>query len=249
MKTFVLCSCLLLQTHMELWAQSLSKINQYAIGIAVDVGHSFPNFDRVQNRWKGTFYPSGGIAVLFSNRVHQHWIVEAGLGITGYALTNKGRTDSYILDFASPLITSGISYHQSKSLGHENFIRLSGGVQLGYRGTLVDVFDTYSVTIQGEQQWYPFIRPEIGIRRSFGQKMKGSRFKMAYELGTFFRYNLDALGTATITENDFQVILQPSGHIMGTYFKILFPVGKKRMSQKPPKEKALPPIIYNPRYS
>ncbi len=228
--------------------QKTNKINKYSVGIEIDIGHSFPNFDKEQERWKGTFYPAGGINVLFINRINQNWITDLGVGITGYALTNKGNVDNYVLDFASPTISSGISYNFPNRQGQENFLKLTSGFQLGYRGTFIDEFEDYTVRIEGKNKLYQFIRPEIGIRRYFKQKMKGTRYKMAYEFGTYFRYNLNTLGTATIEETDFEVTLKPSGNIIGVYFKVLFPAGKKRIRIKPQKEKELPPIIYNPRY-
>ncbi|MCB9340784.1 MAG: hypothetical protein H6577_21885 [Lewinellaceae bacterium] len=228
--------------------QKTTKINKYSIGLEINVGHSFPNFDKEQEQWKGTFYPAGGINVLFVNRINQKWITDLGVGITGYALTNQGSVDNYVLDFASPTISSGVSYNFLNRHGQENFIKLTSGFQLGYRGTFIDEFEDYTVRIEGNHKLYQFIRPEIGIRRYFKQRMKGSRYKMAYEFGTYFRYNLNILGTATIEENDFEVTLKPRGNIIGGYFKILFPAGKKRIRLKPQKEKELPPIIYNPRY-
>lgn len=228
--------------------QKSTKINKYSIGLEIDIGHSFPNFDKEQERWKGTFYPAGGLNVLFVNRINEKWITDLGVGITGYALTNKGSEDNYILDFASPTLSSGISYNFRNRQGKENFIKLTSGFQLGYQGTYVDEFETYTVKIEGKNKLYQFIRPEIGIRRYFNQRMKGARYKMAYEFGTYFRYNLNTLGTATISENDFEVTLKPRGNIIGGYFKILFPAGKKRIRMKQREEERLPPIIYNPRY-
>ena len=241
--------------------QKSTEDNKYWVGIEMDIGHSFPNFDKDQSRWKGTFYPAGGLNLLFVNRLNQRWITDLGVGITGYALTNKGSVDNYVLDFASPQISSGLSYNFQNRKGQENFIKLAGGLQLGYQGKFIDEFETYKITIEGNNVLYQFIRPEIGIRRYFKQRMKGSRFKMAYEFGTFFRYNLNILGTVLIQENDFQVTLEPKGNIVGAYFKILLPAGKKRIEfkQQIPADKKekrikqnqvkeLSPIIYKPRY-
>jgi len=239
---------ILILIPLILIGQKPTNVNKYSIGIELDIGHSFPNFDKEQDRWKGTFYPAGGINVLLVNRINQRWITDLGVGITGYALTNKGSVDNYVLDFASPTISSGISYNFQNRRGQENFIKLTSGFQLGYQGVFEDEFETYKVVVQGRNKLYQFIRPEIGIRRYFKQKMKGSRYKIAYEFGTYFRYNLNTLGIATIKENDFEVALEPRGNIIGGYFKILFPSGKKRIRIKNQKEKELPPIIYNPRF-
>ncbi len=78
--------------------------------------------------------------------------------------------------------------------------------------------------------------------------MNGPRYKMAYEFGTYFRYNLNTLGTAQIEEPDFNITLEPRGNIFGGYFKILFPAGRKRVRMKEVQTIELPPIIYNPRH-
>lgn len=228
--------------------QKTTKINKYSIGIEIDIGHSFPNFDKVQERWKGSFYPAGGLNILFVNRINQKWITDLGVGITGYALTNKGSVDNYVLDFVSPTISTGISYNFLNRHGQENFVKLTSGFQLGYQGAFTDEFETYSFTIEGKNKLYQFIRPEIGIRRYFKHKMKRFRYKMAYEFGTFFRYNFNALGMATINEHDFEVTLKPRGNIIGGYFKVLFPVGTKRIGIQQNREGKLPRIIYSPRF-
>ncbi len=231
-----------------LMGQKSTKINKYSIGVEIDIGHSFPNFDKEQERWKGIFYPAGGLNVLFVNRINQRWIVDLGVGITGYALVNKGSIDNYLLDFASPKILTGISYNFKRLQSQENFIKLTSGLQMGYQRSFVDEFETYSVKIEGKNNFYPFVKPEIGIRKNFKQRMKGARYKMAYELGTYFRYNLNTLGTATIEEDNFVVTLEPRGNIIGAYFKILFPAGTKRIKIEQQTENELPPVIYNPRF-
>lgn len=238
-------SVIFLLIPVILIGQQSTKINKYSIGLEIDIGHSFPNFDKEQDRWKGTFYPAGGINLLFVSRINQKWIADLGIGITAYALTHKGSVDHYVIDFASPTISSGISYNFQKRQGQENFIKLTSGFQLGYQGTFEDEFETYTVKIEGKNRLYPFIRPEIGIRKYFKQKMKGSRYKMAYEFGAYFRYNLNTLGTAKISEHDFEVTLEPRGNIIGAYFKILFPAGQKRIKIKRLQPKKLPRIICN----
>ncbi|MCB0663208.1 MAG: hypothetical protein KDC24_10745 [Saprospiraceae bacterium] len=229
-------------------SQGPSKFSKYSIGIEVNVGHSFPNLQPEQTHWKGTFYPAGGISLCVSNRINQKWISDLGIGITGYALTNKGSVDKYVLNFASPTISTGISYNFFNRKGKENFLKVTTGLQAGYQGAFTDEFETYSVEIEGKSIVYPYVRPEIGIRRYFKKRMKGSRFKMAYEFGTFFRYNILTLGKVTITEQDFEIAFQPNGNILGGYFKVLFPTGRKRVKMKKESAKELPPIIYNPRF-
>jgi len=79
--------------------------------------------------------------------------------------------------------------------------------------------------------------------------MKGTRDKLVYELGTYFRFNFNTLGVATIEEKDFEVVtIEPKGDIIGLYIKFLFPASKKKIRVKQNNAKQLPPIIYNPRY-
>ncbi|MEZ4980047.1 MAG: hypothetical protein R2769_00345 [Saprospiraceae bacterium] len=174
--------------------------------------------------------------------------IEGRIGLTGYALNNKSPEDNYILDFASPLISSGLSYHFKNRLGREFFAKLSIGGQFGYRGNFVDEYDSYQVEVKGNEVAYPFIRPEIGFRHYFKKRSRGSRFKTALEIGTYFRYNFNRLGVVTIKEPDLDLVLEPSGSIIGIYCRILFPVGKKRVKMERKRKEVLPPIIYNPRF-
>ena len=246
MKTSICILALILPAL--LFGQKSRNINKYSIGLEVEIGHSFPNFSAGQTNWKASFYPTGGLNVLFVNRINKTWISELGFGITAYALSNRGPQDHYVLDFASPTVSTGISYNFRYQKNKEHFIRLTSGFQTGYQGNFVDVYETYSVSVEGKHKLYPFIRPEIGIRKYFKQKMKGARYKTCYEFGTFFRYNLNTLGIATIRDDDVEVRLEPRGNIMGAYFKVLFPAGKKRLRIKQEQTKELSPVIYNPRF-
>lgn len=226
--------------------QQTNRINQFSIGLEIEAGHSFPAFDTEQNRWSASFYPTGGLTVALEKKINRKWIADAGGGLTGYALTNKGMVDRYTLDFVSPHLITGISYHFQNHRGRNHFTKISTGFQVGYRGSFTDEFETYKVTVQGKNRFYPFIRPEIGMRRDFKRKMKGSPFRMAWEAGTFFRWNLTSLGTASIEETDFAVTLRPRGDIIGMYARLLFPTGRKSLKMKE-KETTRPPVIYNPR--
>lgn len=226
--------------------QKASRINQFSIGLQIEVGHSFPTFDTEQNRWSASFYPTGGLTVALEKKINRNWIADAGVGLTGYALTNKGMVDRYTLDFVSPHLITGISYHFQNPRGRNHFAKISTGVQAGYQGSFTDEFETYKVTVQSKNRFYPFIRPEIGMRRSFKGRMKGSPFKMAWETGVFYRLNLASLGTAQIEETDFVVTLRPKGDIIGMFARVLFPAGRKSLVMKE-KETVRPPIIYNPR--
>lgn len=223
---------LMILTPVWLFSQKHTKINKYTVGIEIDIGHSFPNFDKEQDRWKATFYPTYGFNLLFTNRINAAWSADLSIGLTGYVLINKGPVDSYILDFASPTLAPGITYNFPNRNRLESFIKLSGGLQMGYQGMFVDQFDSYGVFVESTNTFYSFIRPEIGIRKHAKRNMKGTRDKLAHEFGTFFRYNFSRMGKATFKEPDFEVTLEPSGNIIGAYFKILFPVSPTRVKIK-----------------
>lgn len=228
--------------------QKTSKINKYSLGMEIDFGHSLLSFDKAQDRWDGKFNPVGGISALLVNRINQKLIADLAIGFTAYGLILRGRIDKYVIDFASPHLSTSLSYNYQNRKGNENFIRFRTGIQVGKKRTLVEDFDTYRVSIEGKKSWYPFIRPEIGFRRYLKRRMDGSRDKISYEFGTYFRYNLNTLGTIKIEEINFETNLEPRGNVIGVYFKILVPEGRKRIKMKVKPEKRLPSIIYNPRY-
>lgn len=230
------------------FASSQSMIGKYMLGLEINAGHSFPNFDIEQDKWKAGFYPAGGINITLANRLSPKWILDLGLGVTGYALNNTSPFDHYILDFSSPLLIGGISYNFKGYRNRDCFAKLSAGGQMAYKGSFVEQFENYSVTISGNNKAYVFLRPEIGIRNQFKNKVGRAKVKMSYELGTFFRINLNPLGSARIeeTQSDFVLTLKPSGNIIGFYFKLLFPVGKQRVRNYDagPKGKSMMGIKY-----
>lgn len=233
-----------------LFSQKKQYTNKYSIAFAMNIGHSFPDFPEDQDRWKGTFYPSGGIEVLFINRLNERWMVDVGIGFTAYFLTNRGPIDKYILDFASPQASTGVSYIFGKRTQKKGVLNIGYGLQLGYKGKFTDEFDTYTVTVIGEKRWYHFIKTELGLRRYFKKKQKGIKYKTAYEFGTYFRLNLNTLGTVTFEESDFRILSEPRGSLIGIYVKFLFPAGRKRIKvRKDERIEEIPPVIYNPRYS
>lgn len=208
-------------------AQSQVVINKYSIAIDIDAGHSFPNFNKPQDRWKASFYPAGAITISLRGRLSNHWQTDLGLGITGYALVNKGPVDKYVLDFASPHLTTGIRYAERKGNRNEKFIGLKTGMQLGYTQSFTEEFSTYQVTISGNDPLYFFLRPEIGLRNSLNKRVNG--FNLSYEFGTFFRYNLNYLGSAKFDEPANTTTITPRGNIIGMYFNIVFPAGRQKM--------------------
>lgn len=242
--TVLLGFFLLFFNAQNLFAQKTKRINKWSVGLAIDVGHTFPHFDRPQNRWKAPRYPTGSMTGIVANRLTQKWIVEAGIGGTLYWMVHKGPVDKYILDYASPHFISGISYNMLTKKRQEQFFKLSGGMQVGYQGEFVDEFETYTILVEGQNRILKFIRPEIGIRRFSTKRAKGTRDKIAFEYSLFFRYNFDKLGLVKIEEEDFEVYLNPRGNIVGASFRLVFPTGSKRMKVK---DLRVEPVIYHPR--
>jgi hypothetical protein len=207
--------------------QRITRISKYSIGIDLDAGQSFPNYSMEQSRWKGSFYPAGALTVSVRNRINAHWQSDLGIGMTGYALFNKGPYDSYVLDLASPHVVSGMQYIKSGANGVENYVRFASGMQLGYKGRFTEKFQNYEVKVEGNDPLYFFIRPEIGIRDQFRKKLNG--IQMGYELGAFFRKNMNPLGSAEFSDQEGSVVAQPEGDIFGMYFHVLFAVGGKKV--------------------
>lgn len=226
--------------------QATSRVNKYSTGIEIDAGHSFPNYKKNQDRWKGSFYPAGALTISIRNRINRHWQTDLGIGITGYALVNSGPYDNYVLDFASPHLVSSIQYIKITGKTKENFVRLKSGMQLGYTQEFSESFDSYEVTVNGDDPIYFFLRPEIGIRNKFKNKLNG--FNLGYELGVFYRYNLNGLGRAEFLEPDYLTIVQPKGDIIGMYFNIVFPVGRQKMKIEVDNKKSDKKIISRPSF-
>lgn len=245
MSRFCLLLSLLFLSNL-LAAQKNSRNNRYAIGMEIGLGQSFPNFTTEQDSWSAGLYSSGNMTISLSRRFNQRWSVDAGLGITAYFLTNHGPVDKYILDFASPHVNGGLRYAYWNKKGKEGFLRLGGGLQLAYRGMIVDEFESYTVIIKGADLFYYFLQPEIGIRRYFKQKMKGSKFKIAYELAAFYNHRLNPLGTVDIYQIDQTISLVPRGSVIGASIRFLFPTGIEKIKIKK-KTIPKPPIIYHPR--
>ena len=238
---------LLLLSTANIYSQNFTRVNKYAMGVELHMGSTFPNILEQQDQWKAKLHASGGFNLLFVNRLNANWSADIGIGLTSYFMNYRGPIDNYIFDFISPLALAGISYSIPTSKRQESFIKLTSGIQMGYQGEFIDEFDAYTVYVEGTNRWYYFLRPEIGMRRYFKKKMKGSRFKQNYEFGTFFRYNINDLGIARIEENNLNLTIQPKGNVIGGYIKFLIPAGNQGIKVKSLEEQ-LPPIIYSPRF-
>jgi len=113
-------------------AQSIHS-HKFNIGIDVSIGHSFPDYSS-NSRWKGIFYPVGGLNVLVTSRMGNHFQSELGIGLSGFALVNKGPYDNYVFDYVVPQIFAGIQYVRLIHGHFGSFIRLNSGIQPSYNG-------------------------------------------------------------------------------------------------------------------
>ncbi len=208
--------------------------------LEIGVGHSFPSFEEKQDVWKGTFYPAGHLSVGVGHSFSPQFQVFMAYGISGYALVNKSEFGRYVLDFASPMVLLGVRYYQQHTKRRGYFYRLSGGAQLGYRGTYAEQFQTYSVFSESSDNFYSFVRPEIGMRFTAKNKLQGHKYKYSFEVATFFRYNFNRLGTATFQSRNSVAIANPKGDVIGLVFRYVIPYGTKRIKQKSTSDE--PPI-------
>ena len=216
--------------------------HKHHLGIEVSVGHSFPDYDTEQSRWKGTFYPTFGITALGQIRLNEAWQLGYGLGFTRYALVNQGPLDKYVFDFAAPHVLVGIEYILPGRSHRESFIRTEAGVQLGYTETLVEHYPHYTVRTSNGQQLNYLFRPEIGIRRTATTRIKGKRTQLAFEVSAFFRYSLYPLGTAEFVEDHHLTKTSPSGHIIGLAGRLMLPTGTKKIYPDDGKERLNPAL-------
>lgn len=123
--------------------------------------------------------------------------------------------------------------------------QLMFGAQLGYTKTLVEEFETYQVEISGSRPFYYFARAEWGVRWPWHKRHRRGLPKPYNECGVFYRYNFNALGTARFTGSDYVLDMQPSGNILGGYFRVVLPAGRKKVKLPDPPPPA--DIIYHPR--
>lgn len=208
---------------------SQTRTHRFNIGIDVSAGHSFPDYDQ-NSRWKGSFYPTGALSVLIQNRMGNHFQTELGIGVSAYALVNKGPYDKYVFDFMVPQFFTGIQYIRNKGKNRESFIRMNTGIQPAYHGVSVETFSQYQVLIQNERSLNFFLQPAIGFKNRFKERLKGHRHFLAYEAGAFFRYNFYRLGTALFIEENYITQTSPGGNSIGIYFRVLIPTGHKRLT-------------------
>lgn len=237
MRTIYLSILFIFLGTQLLFAQKSKRVSKNHFGFELSLGTTFPHFDLEQDQWKALYYSGNSFTFLWSNRLNRHWIADFGIGVSTYLMFNQGPVDLYILDFISPHFMTGISYNQTINRNKESFYKISFGSQLGYRGELTQTFKTYKVEIESKNQFYFFVRPEVGIRNKFKKKIKNSPFQLSYELGTFFRLNFNRLGKATFTQDDLKFSIRPKGDVIGIYFKLLIPAGKRKVKLKIPKFK------------
>ena len=170
----------------------------------------------------------------------------AGLGLTGFWMENRGPYDNYILDFASPALTAGLQYLWRNHFDKESFVRLGGGMQVGYDEAFVESFEGYEVQISSDQPVYYFVRPEIGFRKITKFKTKTSRYPVQYEMGSYICHYFNGLGEVVFVEDDFVAPSRPRGFTLGVFFRVLLPYGNET-AKVDAVENYFPAIIYNPR--
>ncbi|MCI5058696.1 MAG: hypothetical protein MRY83_21470 [Flavobacteriales bacterium] len=213
-------------THSGL-AQN-TYISKFGFGIEMTGGHSFPDFDE-QSRWSGSFYPTGGVSLFLINRNNKWLQSEIGLGLIGYALSNKGPYDSYYLNFTVPHLNLGFKYFNNPNDDRASFVGATIGSQLLFKGSLSEQYEHYNVLINNNRAITYFIKPNVGYRSTLKLKKNGMKKMINYELDVFFRCNLTKLGTVTFVENNSITITKPNGNIIGFDFRLIFPYGKKRI--------------------
>ncbi|GEM_PF-6569283 len=225
-------------------AQPTVMKNKHTWGLEVTGGTSFPNFPAGQHDWRAGIYPAGAFSAFLSKRMTKHLSIEVAGGITAYVLVNKSPVESYVLDFASPHLMAGMEYHRKVKSDKETFLRFSPGAQLGYTQTLVSQHSTYTVYIEGEDQFYVFGRADAGFRKNVRLPKKVGGQWLAYELSAFYRHNVNRLGKVRFVTGDRSVTIRPRGSIMGLAIRIVLPRGKERF-QAP--EETLPSRFHTPR--
>lgn len=238
MKVKIIALLVLLSLNVR--AQKTKNTGKYNFGISTFVGHSFPNYLVNENRWKGKFYSAGGLIFLIQNKLSKKISTEVGLGMSFYALVNKGPVDNYVFDLVSPHLTTAIQYLNPVKKNVEGFIKLSTGWQVGYQGSFTDYYDRYQVQITARNSFYFFVLPEIGIRNKVFTKINQKPQTIYYEISSYFRYNLNSLGEAKFIESNYVTIAEPKGNVIGINFKILFPFGKMLTYQ--PEERSKPSL-------
>lgn len=227
-------------------AQRMRKTNKFALSASANIGQVIPNFTTGQDRWKAGLHLSWGFTLGAEMRLHEHWSAGMGAGLTGFWMDNRGPYDHYVLDFVSPHLSAGLEYLWRDPSGRESFVRLNGGMQVGYERTFVEEFEDYDVVISSDDPLYFFVRPEVGFRKTTDWKSKTSRYPISFEVGSYVRHYFNGLGQAVFVEDDFVTPSEPRGFTLGIFCRLLLPYGNASAKVQAP-ENFYPPIIYNPR--
>lgn len=226
-------------------AQKTRKTARFHMGIEGHIGPTFPNYITAKEKWKPTVYVAWGAALSVLMRFNKNWSGDISVGIENYTMVNRMPNDRYNLGFFSPTLMAGLQTATPISKKAEIFYGNSLGIQIGYNDLQVEDFEEYSVITSSDDAYYYFVRPQLGIRKEIGKKRK--KYPMSYELGTYFRYNFNGLGSAAFVHDDYVEILKPKGHSAGIFFKILFPSSTTKIKLDT-KEIKLPKAIFNPRF-
>lgn len=230
----------------EVFAQQKRKVNRFACSLSVHTGQVIPGFTTDQDRWKAGLHFGWGFQVAAEMRVKEHWSVGGGLGLNGFWLNNKGPFDHYIIDFASPTAAAGVQYLWRTDVNKESYIRLNGGIQMGYNDTITEIYEGYTVQISSQYPVFYFARPEVGFRKTTRLKTKSSRFPLQYEWGAYWLYYFNGLGDVLFVEANHQTSARPRGLSLGIFFRMLIPYGNEHTYIKAPAY-FYPSVIYHPR--
>ena len=236
----------------NVFAQKARKIDKNYFVFDIDLGFSFANFDESKSQWRPTVYPALSLSLMANRRINARLDLDYGAGGSFYYLINKGPSDKYVLDFASPYLIAGLGYNFMQSHRQEQYVKISAIAQLGYDDVYRDVFDSYTVEIESNSKYYYSLKLQYVLRRFVKKGGKKKLKNAADEYGVLFRYSFQNLGTATFKGANYETVISPVGHIGGVYYKFLLSYGggkvKRKVRVKKPKEILNPPIIFSPRF-
>jgi len=250
MKHIALSVILLIVSSFSSIAQKKQKTFKYAYALEANVGYTFPRYNiKEQDRWSPKLYIAASVYGNFIVRFNQNWRIDFGLGGTHYSMANASSSKQLLMTFTTPKIVTSLNYTFLRYKKHIFFAQLASGVHLGFKNVAFSR-PAYDVAFSSSQRYHYFFKPEIGYRKYFKHKMKGKKFKNPYEFGIFYQYNITSIGEALVTEDDFEIIMMPKGEIIGLYYRIIIPFGKRRMIiyQQNKTAKKPAPIIFNPRF-
>lgn len=229
MKRIILV-CLILVFGSSLKAQQ--KLSKHAIGLSIKAAHLFPNYLSNNENWRGTFYPSGSISLSYNYRFSSAWQSNAGIGLHGFGLINKGIYDRYTFDFVTPQLFLGIQRIFPTQHSFDGFAKATFGANFVPLHPFTETTLNYKATITPAKALNPYLDVSIGITNQFKNKIGNARQKLTWETGVSFTYQPNPFGTVAFESQNSTSIAAPTGTSFGMYFKLYFPTGKSTVSAK-----------------